>query len=224
MPLTISVPCWQGLSYAFDPARTAFLAIDMQRDFLAEGGMCAQTGEDIAALRATVPTVARVLDAARRASLTVIHTREGYAPDLSDVHGLKRARQSIGQAGPLGRFLIRGETGHDFIDECRPLDGETVIDKPGFSAFYQTGLEDLLHGKDISYLVVAGVTAQCCVLSTIRAAVDRGFYCLLLADACAAFDPGLHRATLDIIQGENHLFGWIADSAELIAALAPLPR
>ncbi len=224
MPLTISVPCWQGLSYGFEPARAAFLAIDMQRDFLAEGGMCAQAGEDIAALRATVPIVTGLLEAARRARLTVIHTREGYAPDLSDMHEMKRARGSAGQAGPLGRFLIRGESGHDFVDECRPLDGETVIDKPGFSAFYKTGLEDLLRAQGISHLVIAGVTAQCCVLSTIRAAVDRGFYCLLLADACAALDPRLHRATLDIIQGEDHLFGWIADSAELIGALAPDPR
>jgi nicotinamidase-related amidase len=220
----ISIPCWRGLSYSFDPARTAFLAIDMQRDFLAEGGMCAQAGEDISSLRATVPIVTDLLDAARRARLTVIHTREGYAPDLSDVHDLKRARQTVGGMGPLGRFLIRGETGHDFVDECRPLDGETVIDKPGFSAFYKTGLEELLRGKDISYLIIAGVTAQCCVLSTIRAAVDRGFHCLLLADACAALDTRLHRATLDIIQGENHLFGWIADSADLIDTLAPLPR
>ncbi len=224
MPPLISVPCWQGLSYAFDPAHAAFLAIDMQRDFLAAGGMCAQAGEDISALRATVPTVAALLEAARRASLSVIHTREGYAPDLSDVHDLKRARHSVGQAGPLGRFLIRGEPGHDFVEECRPLDGETVIDKPGFSAFYKTGLEDLLRAQGISHLVIAGVTAQCCVLSTIRAAVDRGFHCLLLADACAAFDAKLHRATLDIIQGEDHLFGWIADGAELIAALARLSR
>ncbi len=220
MPPLISVPCWQGLSYAFDPARAALLAIDMQRDFLAEGGMCAQAGEDISGLRGTVPAVAAVLEAARRARLSVIHTREGYAPDLSDVHDLKRARGNAGRAGPLGRFLIRGEYGHDFVEECRPLDGETVIDKPGFSAFYKTGLEDLLRAQGISHLIVAGVTAQCCVLSTIRAAVDRGFYCLLLADACAAFEPKLHRATLDIIQGENHLFGWIADSAALIAALA----
>ncbi len=223
MPLTIFVPCWQGLSYAFDPARAAFLAIDMQRDFLVEGGMCAQTGEDISGLREIVPTVVALLEAARRASLTVIHTREGYAPDLSDVHDLKRDRHGVGESGPLGRFLIRGETGHDFVDECRPLDGETVIDKPGFSAFYKTGLEDLLRARGISHLIVAGVTAQCCVLSTIRAAVDRGFYCLLLADACAAFDAELHRATLDIIQGEENLFGWITDSANLIAALAPVP-
>ncbi len=223
MPPLISVPCRQGLSYAFDPARAALLAIDMQRDFLAEGGMCAQAGEDIAGLRATVPAVAGLLDAARRAQMSVIHTREGYAADLSDVHGLKRARHSVGQAGPLGRFLIRGEIGHDFVDECRPLDGETVIDKPGFSAFYKTGLEELLRAQGVSHLIIAGVTAQCCVLSTIRAAVDRGFYCLLLADACAAVDDKLRRATLDIIQGENHLFGWIADSAELIEAMAPLP-
>jgi len=224
MPRMISVPCWQGLSYSFDPARTAFLAIDMQRDFLDAGGMCAELGEDVSGLRATVPIVTDLLEAARRASLTVIHTREGYAPDFSDMHELKRARHSVGQTGPLGRFLIRGEAGHDFVDECRPLDGETVIDKPGFSSFYKTGLEELLRGKGISHLVIAGVTAQCCVLSTIRAAVDRGFHCLLLADACAALDTKLHRATLDIIQGENHLFGWIADSADLIEALAPNPR
>jgi nicotinamidase-related amidase len=220
MPPLISVPCRQGLSYAFDPAQSALLVIDMQRDFLVEGGMCAQAGEDISGLRAIVPTVAAVLEAARRAPLSVIHTREGYAPDLSDVHGLKRDRHSVGTKGPLGRFLIRGEYGHDFIDECRPLDGETVIDKPGFSAFYGTGLEALLRAQGIGHLIVAGVTAQCCVLSTIRAAVDRGFYCLLLADACAAFEAKLHRATLEVIQGEDHLFGWIADSAELIAALA----
>ncbi len=219
MPPLITVPCRRGLSYAFDPAQAALLAIDMQRDFLVEGGMCAEAGEDIAGLRRIVPTVVAVLEAARRASLSVIHTREGYAPDLSDVHVLKRDRHGAGEGGPLGRFLIRGEYGHDFIDECRPLDGETVIDKPGFSAFYGTGLEDLLRARGIGHLIVAGVTAQCCVLSTIRAAVDRGFYCLLLADACAAFDAKLHRATLDIIQSEDHLFGWIADSAELIAAL-----
>ena len=220
MPPLISVPCWQGLSYAFDPARTVLMVIDMQRDFLAEGGMCAEAGEDISGPRGIVPAVAAVLDAARRAHLSVIHTREGYAPDLSDVHDLKRERQGVGRAGPLGRFLIRGEDGHDFVEQCRPLDGETVIDKPGFSAFYKTGLEDLLRAQSVSHLIVAGVTAQCCVLSTIRAAVDRGFYCLLLADACAAFDAKLHRATLDVIQGENHLFGWIADSAGLITALA----
>ncbi len=174
----------------------------------------------VSGLREIVPTVVALLEAARRAPLSVIHTREGYAPDLSDMHGLKRDRHGAGEGGPLGRFLIRGEYGHDFIDECRPVTGETVIDKPGFSAFYKTGLEDLLRAQSVSHLIVAGVTAQCCVLSTIRAAVDRGFYCLLLADACAAFEPELHRATLDIIQGETHLFGWIADSAELIAALA----
>ncbi len=220
MPPLISVPCWQGLSYAFDPARAALLVIDMQRDFLVEGGMCAEAGEDISGLRRIVPTVVALLAAARRAPLSVIHTREGYAPDLSDVHGLKRDRHGAGAGGPLGRFLVRGEYGHDFIDECRPLDGETVIDKPGFSAFYKTGLEDLLRVQNVSHLIVAGVTAQCCVLSTIRAAVDRGFHCLLLADACAAFDAKLHRATLDIIQSEDHLFGWIADSAELMGALA----
>jgi len=196
----------------------------MQRDFLDPRGMCGVLGDDVAGLQAIVPALQRTLAAGRRAGLEIAHTREGYAADLSDVHAAKAERGGIGQEGPLGRFLIRGEAGQDFVDECRPLDGETVIDKPGFSSFYKTGLEDLLRGQDISHLVIAGVTAQCCVLSTIRAAVDRGFHCLLLADACAALDAKLHRATLDIIQGENHLFGWIADSTDLISALAPDPR
>ncbi len=214
-----SVACRAGRTYAFDPASTALLVIDMQKDFLAPEGMCGQLGEDLSALTAIVPRISRLLDAARAAGLTVIHTREGYAPDLSDVHPLKRERDGPGTPGPLGRFLIRGEAGHDFIEELRPAPGEAVIDKPGFGAFYRTDLEAQLTAQGITHLILTGVTTQCCVFSTLREAVDRGFWCLLLEDCCAAFDPADQAATLQIVQSENHLFGWIAESGAVVDAV-----
>ncbi len=219
----VEVSCLAGRRYAFAPATSALLEIDMQRDFLAPEGRCGQYGLDLAPLRAIVPRVAALLRGARRAGLSAIHTREGYAPDLSDVNPFKRERGAIGQPGPLGRFLIRGERGHDFIDELRPEASEPVIDKPGFSAFYRTDLEARLAARGIDHLIVTGVTTQCCVHSTVREAVERGFFCLTVADACATFDPALHAATLDIIQSEDHLFGWIADTDEVLRALAPGP-
>lgn len=215
----IEVACWDGRTYGFAPASTALVVIDMQRDFLAPGGLCDQQGENIAQLAPIVPRIQRVLAAARDSGLQVIHTREGFAPDLSDLPALRRERDSVGRAGPLGRFLIRGEAGHDFIDELAPLPGETVIDKPGFSAFHRTTLEADLLEAGITHLILSGVTSQCCVHSTLREAVDRGFYCLVLEDCCAAFDPALHEAALVIMQGEDHLFGWIAGSENLRTAL-----
>ncbi len=182
----------------------------MQRDFLDPRGMCGVLGDDVAELRAIVPALQRTLEAGRRAGLKIIHTREGYAADLSNVHVAKAERGGIGQEGPLGRFLIRGEAGQDFIAELRPAGGEEVIDKPGFSSFYRTDLQARLEAAGITHLVLSGVTSQCCVHSTLRDAVDRGFICLTLADGCAAFNRDLHEATLAIIQGEDHLFGWIA--------------
>ena len=158
-------------------------------------------------MQAIVPALQRTLEAGRRAGLEIIHTREGYAPDLSDVHAAKAERGWVGQKGPLGHFLIRGEAGQDFIAELQPADAEAVIDKPGFSGFYRTDLQARLDAGGITHLVLCGVTSQCCVHSTLRDAVDRGFACLTLADGCAAFDRKLHEATLAIIQGEDHLFG-----------------
>jgi nicotinamidase-related amidase len=212
------VSCRSGLTYRFDPASTALLVIDMQRDFLDERGMCAVEGDDISALRAIMPTVGRVVAWARDLGMTVIHTREGYAPDFSDVHALKRDRDSVGLPGPLGRFLIRGEAGHDFMADFLPRGEETVVDKPGFSAFYRTGLDDMLERQSISHLVIVGITTQCCVLSTIRSAVDRGYRCLTIADACAALEPSDHEAALATIAAEGFLFGWICDSSDLIRA------
>jgi nicotinamidase-related amidase len=181
--------------------------------------MCAEAGEDIGQLTPIVPRIQAVLAAARRSLLQVIHTREGFAPDLSDLPAPRRERNSVGRCGPLGRFLIRGEPGHDFIEDLRPEAGEMVVDKPGYGAFHRTTLEADLRDLGITHLILSGVTTQCCVQSTLREAVDRGFTCLLLADCCAALDPALHAATLVTIQGENHLFGWIAESGALLAAL-----
>lgn len=217
---TRQVACAAGRTYGFSPAATALLVIDMQRDFLAPDGLCGVSGEDTAEVRRIIPRIQAVLSAVRAAGMAVVHTREGYAPDLSNVHNLKRERGAVGQRGPLGRFLIRGEAGHDFIEELRPREGEAVVDKPGFGAFYGTDLARILAREAISHLLLCGVTTQCCVQSTLREAVDRGFYCLTLADCCAAFDPKLHEATLDTIQGEDHLFGWIASSDRLLTALS----
>jgi nicotinamidase-related amidase len=213
------VPCWAGRSYSFVPERTALLVIDMQRDFIDPEGLCAQMGEAIGELQAIVPTLQRVAKAARAVGMRLIHTREGYAPGLSDVHPAKAGESWVGRPGPLGRFLIRGEPGHDFIPECQPTPGEPVIDKPGYSAFYRTDLEDRLNAAGLTHLVFTGVTTQCCVQSSLRAAVDRGFQCLTLADGCAAFEPRLHDASLALIEGEDHLFGWIAEADVFIAAL-----
>ncbi|MDP6704743.1 MAG: isochorismatase family cysteine hydrolase [Alphaproteobacteria bacterium] len=216
------VACNHGLEYAFEPAATAFVAIDMQRDFLDAEGYLAAAGDDISSLRAIIPRFAGVLAAAREAGLTVIHTREGYAGDLSDMHDLKRERASAGQPGPLGRFLIRGEAGHDTVPELYPQPGEVVIDKPGFGAFYRTELDAVLADRGITHLVLAGVTTQCCVHSTLRQAVDRGYRCLTLEDCCAAVDPALHEAAISLIYGENHLFGWVATVDDFLETLAPL--
>lgn len=213
------IECWGGRRFEFAAESAALLVIDMQRDFLEPDGMAAFEGEDISQLRGVVPTVATITAAARRHRIRVIHTREGYAPDLSDVSAMKAERGSVGNRGPLGRFLIRGEPGHDFAPGLEPAAGELVIDKAGFSAFYQTDFEAQLRSAGIDHLIICGITTQCCVHSTLRDAVDRGFYCLTVADACAAIDPEVHAATLRIIQAENHLFGWIADSAAVLAAL-----
>lgn len=217
----VTVACTQDRAYTFAAESAALLVIDMQRDFLDDDGMCKQLGESIDALRAIIPGLASVLEAARRSRITVIHTREGYAPDLSDMHPLKRERYAGRSEGPLGRFLIRGEPGQDIIPELYPRDGEPVIDKPGFGAFYRTDLEEILEQRGISHLILTGITTQCCVQSTLREAVDRGFYCLTLSDCCAAIDDELHAAAISLICGENHLFGWISGSSELLDALRP---
>lgn len=197
--------------------------IDMQRDFIQNEDANGESGP----VRAIVPSLQRLLAAARRIGMTVAHTREGHVPDLSDLNDAKRERSrdagaEIGADGRLGRFLVRGEYGHDFIDELRPEAGEWIIDKPGFGAFYATDLDLRLRARGISHLIIGGVTTQCCVQSTLREAVDRGYRCLTLADGCATFDTALHDATMAIIQSEGHLFGWIATCDDVRAALETL--
>ncbi len=213
-----TITCRDGRSFPFVPAKTALLVIDMQRDFLDPQGMCGLEGEGYLRLRAIIPAVQASLEAARAAGVTVIHTREGYAADLSDLPASRQGGH-VGREGPLGRFLVRGEAGHDFIAELPPAPSEAVVDKPGFGAFFRTGLEERLKQAGITHLLFSGVTTQCCVLSSIREAVDRSFFCLLLEDCCAALEPAWHQATLDIIASEGNLFGWVADSRALQAAL-----
>lgn len=195
------------------PAQTALLSIDMQRDFFGDDG------DD--PMREIVPRVTQLLDAARNIGCRIVHTREGYAPDLSDVTAYRKSLGYVGRQGPTGRFLIRGEWGHDFLDEVAPHEGETVIDKPGFSAFYASDLHEQLQASGTNRLILCGVTTQCCVHSTLREAVDLGYWCLTIADCCAADDPDLHDAALRLIAGEGDLFGWIGNLQDFLAATSP---
>ena len=211
----MTVACRGDRDYRFDPGRSALLCIDLQREFFT-----AEAGECVDEMRAILPRVARLQQLAREAGLRVIHTREAYHPDLHDVHAYRRSLDYVGKPGPLGRFCILGEPGHEFVDEVRPGTDEPVIDKAGFSAFYRSDLDRLLRDTGIDHLLLCGVTTQCCVHSTLREAVDLGYWCLTIADACAASEPGMHDAALALIAGEGHLFGWVADSAEVSSALA----
>jgi nicotinamidase-related amidase len=207
-----------------NPARTALLVIDMQRDFLDPGGYAAAAGMDISALRHPIQAVRRLLGVARQLGMLVVHTREGHRPDLADCPPAKLARSreagaQIGSRGPLGRLLVRGEFGHDFIDELAPLPGEPVIDKPGYGAFHQTDLAHILHNRNIEHLLLSGVTTEVCVHSTLREAIDRGYYCTLASDACGSAYPHLHTAALQMVAVEGGVFGRVADCATLIAEL-----
>lgn len=200
----------------------ALILIDMQRDFCAPGGYADQAGLDIARLRAPIPALQRLLAAARARGLLVLHSREGHRADLSDLPEPKRLRAiaagaPIGSPGPLGRLLVRGEYGHDLIDELQPIPGEPVIDKPGYSAFAATDLDLLLRNRGIRELIIGGVTTEVCVSSTLRAAVDLGYACTLVSDACASADPELHAAALAMVAVEGGLFGRVLDSQTLLA-------
>lgn len=203
---------------------TALLVIDMQRDFLHPDGYAARAGLDISGLRNAIEPVRQVLAVARRKGILVIHTREGHAPDLADCPAPKlersrRAGAEIGATGPLGRLLIRGEYGHDFIDELAPISGEVVLDKPGYSAFEKTDLEAILRARDVAQLLITGVTTEICVSSTLRTAVDRGYRCTTLSDACASAFPELHAAALAMISIEGGILGDVATSSAVIASL-----
>ncbi|MDF1731391.1 MAG: cysteine hydrolase [Minwuia sp.] len=211
----------EPFEFPLDPAHVALIVIDMQRDFLEPGGFGAALGNDVSLVQAIVPTVRDLLDAARAAGLTVIHTRECHRPDLSDCPPAKRDRGDpalrIGDPGPMGRILIAGEPGAEIVSELAALPGEIVIDKPGKGAFYATGLGDLLAERGITQLILAGVTTEVCVQTTMREANDRGFDCLLAEDATASYFPEFKRATLDMIRAQGAIVGWTAP-VELIAS------
>ncbi|MGH6953448.1 MAG: cysteine hydrolase family protein, partial [Alphaproteobacteria bacterium] len=196
-------------------------------DFCAEGGMIDQSGRDLSLMRAPIEPIRRALAAARRAGLMIVHTREGYAPDLSDNPAMRRARQVLtgkatGDTGPLGRFLVRGEPCWEIIPELRPSPGETIIDKPGYGAFHRTDLDERLKRRGIRRLVLTGVTTDCCVASTLREAEDRGYECLVLEDCCAAPNAAAHRAAIDFVK-ERRIFGTMAPAAAFARALESIP-
>jgi len=206
-----------------DWAATALLIIDMQRDFMEPGGFGETLGNDVSKLSSVVKPIGAVLTAAREMGMLVIHTREGHLPDLSDAPPAKVERGApslrIGDPGPMGRILIRGEPGHDIIPELYPFPGEIVIDKPGKGAFYDTELGDILKKRGIANLLVCGVTTEVCVNTTVREANDRGYRCVVIADGCASYFPEFHDMGLKMIKAQGGIFGWVADSAAVLTAM-----
>ena len=202
----------------FDPKKTALLMIDMQRDFVEAGGFGEMLGNDVSLLRSTIEPCTRVLQAARAAGLTIIHTREGHRPDLTDAPPSKLVRGGlnigIGDTGPMGRVLVRGEHGHDIIPELYPEDDEPVVDKPGKGAFYETDLHLILQNRGIETLIVCGVTTEVCVHTTVREANDRGYECVVLSDCVGSYFPEFQRVALEMIKAQGGIFGWVSDSSE----------
>jgi nicotinamidase-related amidase len=221
----LKVPA-QPYAFSFVPETTALVIIDMQRDFVEPGGFGESLGNDVRRVHRIIEPLGSMLAAAREVGLLVIHTREGHLPDLSDCPPAKWRRgkpaQRIGDPGPMGRILIRGEAGHDIIDALAPLPTEIVVDKPGKGAFYRTDLEALLSERGITSLIIAGVTTEVCVHTTLREANDRGFECLVLKDCVASYFPDLHRAALSMVSAQGGIFGWVAPSEDVIDALARL--
>ena len=210
-------------AYRFDPATTALIVIDMQRDFIELGGFGAALGNDVTPLRAIIPATRRLIAAARLAGLPVIHTRECHAPDLSDCPPAKRDRGApalrIGDLGPMGRILVAGEQGTEIVPELAPLVGEIVLDKPGKGAFHATDLTERLARLGTKSLIFAGVTTEVCVQTTMREANDRGFECLLAEDATESYFPEFKAATLAMIRAQGAIVGWTATVAEIEGAL-----
>ena len=205
------------------PANSVFIVIDMQTDFCGPGGYVDKMGYDLSLTRAPIGPIQRVFEAVRSLGYHVFHTREGHRPDLTDLPPAKKARGhftvGIGDVGPMGRILIRGEAGHDIIPELYPLAGEPVVDKPGKGAFFATDLHAILQSRSIAQLVVTGVTTEVCVSTTVREANDRGYDCLVLRDCCGSYFPEFHDSALAMISAQRGIFGWVGESGQLIDAI-----
>ena len=209
--------------FEFVPATCALLIIDMQRDFLEPGGFGEMLGNDISQLRRTIEPNRTLLGAWRAHRLQVLHTREGHRPDLGCLPRSKKIRgrspTSIGDPGPMGRILVRGEAGHDIIPELYPLPNEAVIDKPGKGAFYATDLHAIMQNRGIKQLIVTGVTTEVCVNTTVREANDRGYDCLVPADCVGSYFPEFHEAGLNMIKAQGGIFGWVSHSKHILQVL-----
>jgi nicotinamidase-related amidase len=212
--------------YAFDPARLALVIIDMQRDFLEPGGFGEALGNDVRRLAPLVPAVAALLGAFRDRGLAVIHTKECHRPDLSDCPPAKRRRGRgtlrIGDQGPMGRILIEGEPGNDFVPPLRPRAGEIVIAKRGKGAFYATDLDAELKNLGVTHLVITGVTTEVCVQTTMREANDRGYECLLVEDGTESYFPEFKEATLAMVRAQDGIVGWTTSASQVLATLRGL--
>ncbi len=210
-------------AFEFEPATCALVIIDMQRDFVDPGGFGEALGNDVSLLRRAIAPTQKVLAAARATGLFVVHTREGHRPDLADLPPSKKLRgklkSGIGDAGPMGRILVRGEYGHDIIDELKPAAGEPVVDKPGKGAFHATDLDAMLKNRRIRQLVVCGVTTEVCVNTSVREANDRGYDCLVLEDCTGSYFPEFQKMGIAMIKAQGGIFGWVGQSNDFVEAL-----
>ncbi|MFT3954263.1 MAG: cysteine hydrolase [Piscinibacter sp.] len=210
--------------FPFDPAHTAVVMIDMQRDFLEPGGFGAMLGNDVGKLTSIVPACVKLLALARAHGMAVIHTQEAHDPQLADCPPSKRARGGlacgIGDPGPLGRVLVAGEPGAGFVAELQPQPGDIVLRKPGKGAFHATSLDAILHSQGITHLLIGGVTTEVCVQTTMREANDRGYECLLVSDCAASYFPEFHAVVVEMVVAQGGIVGWAAPLAEIEKAFA----